>query len=108
DQVVAQRLARVMPADPSEVLGMDAIVRVEIGDQDLAQVKAFIGEDPDHPAAAPVHRGGFADDDARLQRVLDVIEAAQPVSKLLFRSEEHTSELQSRFDLVCRLLLEKK
>src|SRR5699024_11297900 len=26
----------------------------------------------------------------------------------LHRSEEHTSELQSRFDLVCRLLLEKK
>src|SRR5437868_12695721 len=27
---------------------------------------------------------------------------------LASRSEEHTSELQSRFDLVCRLLLEKK
>src|SRR2546422_7733739 len=27
---------------------------------------------------------------------------------LLFRSEEHTSELQSRLHLVCRLLLEKK
>src|SRR5699024_12116605 len=27
---------------------------------------------------------------------------------LRIRSEEHTSELQSRFDLVCRLLLEKK
>src|SRR5699024_12819224 len=26
---------------------------------------------------------------------------------VLHRSEEHTSELQSRFDLVCRLLLEK-
>src|SRR5699024_11697114 len=26
----------------------------------------------------------------------------------LERSEEHTSELQSRFDIVCRLLLEKK
>src|SRR2546422_7650597 len=26
----------------------------------------------------------------------------------LFRSEEHTSELQSRLHLVCRLLLEKK
>src|SRR5437868_12744070 len=26
---------------------------------------------------------------------------------LTLRSEEHTSELQSRFDLVCRLLLEK-
>src|SRR6266849_8097045 len=25
-----------------------------------------------------------------------------------FRSEEHTSELQSRVDIVCRLLLEKK
>src|SRR5699024_11858826 len=28
--------------------------------------------------------------------------------RLFKRSEEHTSELQSRFDLVCRLLLEKK
>src|SRR5699024_11597120 len=28
--------------------------------------------------------------------------------RLECRSEEHTSELQSRFDLVCRLLLEKK
>src|SRR2546422_2755889 len=27
---------------------------------------------------------------------------------LIFRSEEHTSELQSRLHLVCRLLLEKK
>src|SRR5699024_12356069 len=30
------------------------------------------------------------------------------VAALEHRSEEHTSELQSRFDLVCRLLLEKK
>src|SRR2546421_2261388 len=30
------------------------------------------------------------------------------VCRLLLRSEEHTSELQSRSDLVCRLLLEKK
>src|SRR5207249_7002095 len=29
-------------------------------------------------------------------------------AKVRKRSEEHTSELQSRFDLVCRLLLEKK
>src|SRR2546429_6792797 len=28
--------------------------------------------------------------------------------KLIYRSEEHTSELQSRLHLVCRLLLEKK
>src|SRR2546429_5451238 len=30
------------------------------------------------------------------------------ISKHCFRSEEHTSELQSRLHLVCRLLLEKK
>src|SRR5699024_11558599 len=29
-------------------------------------------------------------------------------SRTLSRSEEHTSEFQSRFELVCRLLLEKK
>src|SRR5699024_11356334 len=29
-------------------------------------------------------------------------------NRITSRSEEHTSELQSRFDLVCRLLLEKK
>src|SRR5438094_4827080 len=31
-----------------------------------------------------------------------------PISELTHRSEEHTSELQSPYDLVCRLLLEKK
>src|SRR5699024_11832689 len=33
---------------------------------------------------------------------------AMGVASTGLRSEEHTSELQSRFDLVCRLLLEKK
>src|SRR5206468_11038824 len=33
--------------------------------------------------------------------------AARP-GEVVLRSEEHTSELQSRSDLVCRLLLEKK
>src|SRR5207249_9422316 len=36
---------------------------------------------------------------------LDEVETGDQGQK---RSEEHTSELQSRFDLVCRLLLEKK
>src|SRR5206468_11910025 len=34
--------------------------------------------------------------------------AVQPLQAVEQRSEEHTSELQSRSDLVCRLLLEKK
>src|SRR6266536_6472198 len=33
---------------------------------------------------------------------------AAPSRRTASRSEEHTSELQSRVDLVCRLLLEKK
>src|SRR5699024_6582966 len=32
----------------------------------------------------------------------------RPLGGFVLRSEEHTSELQSRFDLVCRLLLEKQ
>src|SRR5207249_10378023 len=43
---------------------------------------------------------GVARDTVRVRAVSH----ASPV----LRSEEHTSELQSRFDLVCRLLLEKK
>src|SRR3712207_7809647 len=34
--------------------------------------------------------------------------AGEPADGEVFRSEEHTSELQSRQYLVCRLLLEKK
>src|SRR2546421_12969529 len=36
------------------------------------------------------------------------ISAAPLPVMIMTRSEEHTSELQSRSDLVCRLLLEKK
>src|SRR5687768_17696892 len=35
-------------------------------------------------------------------------DVAPPLLRYLTRSEEHTSELQSRLHLVCRLLLEKK
>src|SRR5437867_9970025 len=48
-------------------------------------------------------------------RICDYPEAIMTLFALLeefrpeeFRSEEHTSELQSPYDLVCRLLLEKK
>src|SRR5690349_22376545 len=44
---------------------------------------------------------------ARFERHL-VHEVRQQARLLQRRSEEHTSELQSRRDLVCRLLLEKK
>src|SRR5690349_23852658 len=48
--------------------------------------------------------------DVGYQNEADLEAAILLVQKELFgnRSEEHTSELQSRRDLVCRLLLEKK
>src|SRR5699024_12166897 len=44
---------------------------------------------------------------------IEIVEAEEKLKNIQkeitdLRSEEHTSELQSRFDLVCRLLLEKK
>src|SRR5699024_12569562 len=40
--------------------------------------------------------------------VNSICQAVSSIYIWISRSEEHTSELQSRFDLVCRLLLEKK
>src|SRR5699024_11457769 len=48
---------------------------------------------------------------SRLTEALELRRAGLGLPILILgrtRSEEHTSELQSRFDLVCRLLLEKK
>src|SRR3712207_8842209 len=51
------------------------------------------------------HRAGFGVGHARAERAA---EAAHQRHHVGGRSEEHTSELQSRQYLVCRLLLEKK
>src|SRR5690606_39669502 len=45
---------------------------------------------------------------AHLQRLQDLKDAGRLLLAGPHRSEEHTSELQSRENLVCRLLLEKK
>src|SRR5437867_13134761 len=41
-------------------------------------------------------------------RIYDHWIGYRPIPQRRVRSEEHTSELQSPYDLVCRLLLEKK
>src|SRR5689334_24580796 len=43
-----------------------------------------------------------------LRRSVDRIQRTKVSGGVGMRSEEHTSELQSQFHLVCRLLLEKK
>src|SRR5690606_41115936 len=45
---------------------------------------------------------------APLRRLPVLVESGQTPERFRVRSEEHTSELQSRENLVCRLLLEKK
>src|SRR2546428_2391387 len=55
----------------------------------------------DDPRNADQHRNR-----AECAELVDCVEGG--VNLLDERSEEHTSELQSRSDLVCRLLLEKK
>src|SRR3712207_7618670 len=69
--------------------------------------------DPFDLAEQPLHQPEVAAGDAgdRSQRLgvgVVVGGEAQPKFGPFVRSEEHTSELQSRQYLVCRLLLEKK
>src|SRR5947207_15369706 len=54
--------------------------------------------------ALPIFRRALAE----LERCVTRGSAAELRAALARRSEEHTSELQSHSDLVCRLLLEKK
>src|SRR2546422_7742220 len=62
----------------------------------VAPVPLASGEEPPHEPVRELT--------GRIERALadDTLQAEQA------RSEEHTSELQSRLHLVCRLLLEKK
>src|SRR3712207_8962832 len=56
------------------------------------------------PSALPARPEGISEE---AQQVLETFRRIREATKA-FRSEEHTSELQSRQYLVCRLLLEKK
>src|SRR5690349_23589030 len=59
--------------------------------------------------ALPIYRGRGLPLHLGLSRAARQPDATSlPLIVLVLRSEEHTSELQSRRDLVCRLLLEKK
>src|SRR2546422_8428661 len=88
-------------AAPSDVTLTGEIV-------DLACYIAHGAKGPDHAVCAakcaemgqPV---GLAASDGKMYILL-----ADHADTSAFRSEEHTSELQSRLHLVCRLLLEKK
>src|SRR5205809_5033403 len=69
----------------------------------LTQTSHQRGRDPRVPRARVMRR-----EPTDAERVLWQHLGHLSVHGSLFRSEEHTSELQSRLHLVCRLLLEKK
>src|SRR5207249_11708374 len=70
---------------------------------------------PEHERTKPIRRGRRTPETAALIETTPARTAKSEQTKPILgafavhslRSEEHTSELQSRFDLVCRLLLEK-
>src|SRR2546430_11404987 len=67
------------------------------------------GRDPDHVAVVAAGEPPVAGEHQE-DRALGVLANLQEGVRVLHpgRSEEHTSELQSQSNLVCRLLLEKK
>src|SRR5437868_10475066 len=68
----------------------------------------LFADEADHRSAGLWIRWVVSNND-HARRLNAALRDAQKGSHLsVARSEEHTSELQSRFDLVCRLLLEKK
>src|SRR5699024_11394549 len=85
---------------------------------DLSRRRSSGRTDPARPTAGRVHglpdpgsqtrqsRRRFPFADAGVAGRIMFANGVMLVGIVLLRSEEHTSELQSRFDLVCRLLLE--
>src|SRR5437868_11321794 len=74
---------------------------------------AMAGHCADQPSPSPPHDAGHGAAGRHPWHAWDyrrcrVALRSHWVPRDIVRSEEHTSELQSRFDLVCRLLLEKK
>src|SRR5207249_8324347 len=86
-------LARIVLANEPAILPRDFVEEIErlarrSLEDDLGGGRTLIT--PEEASILAIPRGSLTPDEVRQ------------------RSEEHTSELQSRFDLVCRLLLEKK
>src|SRR5699024_11941303 len=79
-------------------------------DEYLDKIKHKRTYKPAFPLKLFIHKD-IVDDISEPQEIVNYNKAVEDYNSELeqgLRSEEHTSELQSRFELVCRLLLEKK
>src|SRR5256712_5178777 len=102
------------PYDPAAMFELKAseveVRRTPAGRQLMARIYQPQGTGP-FPTVLDLHGGAWRRKDRLAEEPMDRAIAASGVLVVaidLRRSEEHTSELQSRSDLVCRLLLEKK
>src|SRR3712207_7763773 len=98
-------IADVLVVNKADLAGADALI---------AQLKALLSISEHGDWLIPIvkvvaSRGdGVPDLIDAIARHRDFLESSGRLEKDRRRSEEHTSELQSRQYLVCRLLLEKK
>src|SRR5207253_4314344 len=99
-QKTAQRLAFfLLRAAPEDALALaNAIRDAKEKIRECSTCHNITDDDPCLYCAGPT----------RNKKTICVVEEAHNILAIEKRSEEHTSELQSRGHLVCRLLLEKK
>src|SRR5260370_26553051 len=83
-----------------EVIPDDRLVLIEIGGNDLLGGESSVAFEKNLDATLSKL--------AMPGRTMVMFELPLLPQKIAYRSEEHTSELQSHLNLVCRLLLEKK
>src|SRR5688500_20036638 len=108
------RMARTPPASTSAAGSTAVRLRPTAHRQSAAMGTKAVETDrasalspSSHPPKSAQERGGLP---SRARSASATRKTSEPTSSGVcrFRSEEHTSELQSPCNLVCRLLLEKK
>src|SRR5690606_8933510 len=106
-------LARLRPGHFAPVLGLvrgltDPVAGLSMGQtaETLANHFGITRREMDEYAARSHARTVRAQQDDAFQEIIPLVDERNDFLEGIVRSEEHTSELQSRENLVCRLLLE--
>src|SRR5256885_4766615 len=89
---------------PYTTLFRSSVRRIDVDEDDADLRGRILHEDPLRVVRAPDSDAVALFEAERHQTAGDAVDLARELG----RSEEHTSELQSPCNLVCRLLLEKK
>src|SRR5690625_3096290 len=102
-----QQLQETLDAKETELNGVEDI-KQELKKYKLKNLKTSIAVEAGIPLELASRLSGETEDEikADAENLAEFVNKKTPLP--LKRSEEHTSELQSRGHLVCRLLLEKK